>query len=1447
MWNKRNIVTGLILVIFLAVISIIIFSDFYQGYVYEDTVTTGTTKSSKTYIVEISDDLVMENYKDGQTIMGYSLMWENPNAFLVTTIEYLSEQSLTDEMCVRWLEVDNLNKGTIIVEPGERYRIKVTAVQGSSKYTLRVFKPENSFSSAEEHTNQIGNLKLFKFRYRDVIPENEHNNQIFVNSQNSFLGNILNPKLYIFDGSTGDFLDNKNFEQAIEVPNVTLDTFIILDQTEGNFLIQDKNLALQKVDVQDSFNKEVPINNNSVHRYTNVLFPQNTKYLILAISTGESVDIKIKLRDSSNNIIRESTTFNGNLHFLNLKDLDLTKQYDLEVKAESLIVASTKYRITILENHTLKKIDLGPSKHASLTFLSDSNNDNVVDKKVFWYTVKPEVLGNGEFKLKWSTPSNDISHSQQIIETNTNTEEFGAKVIYFKDGGQGVGKVREGSEGELPIPLEIDNLNSTYMIKIVLDKRSTYEIDFQGVTPSALTIPEDYSYNDGMFELIWGMHVNKFIDKDQFFIWYDWVYRSLKSHLKFVMFDILAEKYRSENSTLDIATLESYYDQLCTMDFTKITSVLKFLADLHEAEILKKDGFLNYYSYYLKSKWRKYQWQVALEQLMIKKYLNHDIPEADPATTLTKDQFLDWLNIYSEIEPNSHYNYVYFLKDLLDKNYLTFAEHQDYNFVGDLTQLERASLIKIILAKLQGEALTITELTEVFNYFLDNSSVELPGWLQILFNWAVEIKDAPVILVNSQKDKANEPKIGTLQTSLDILGFPFNKIDGVFGPTTNRKVEDFKKYHNNVNTVDQLTIQPDPNGAWNEEINFKMLSYILKYYMTMDKKLLKTFDSDQFQRLTYFSANEKGSFKNKYLDEKTPLSVLYDLESISLQHVMGYGNLFDGLDQSRSWEKVNLTWKLKMASGYNHSIDPKTGTEKIYEGDDEGSAINKLVLFKGPSGEDRLMVKWLVEGNDPIEVGSLECYEEGEFKESFPLKIYPLDYVAYHKNNPDIMQWDTEIYNHIKEIRNGTKIMKKNVKIDVPYHMILGKIQRESSFKEGAYRYEPFWDMKNFYMKPYLRPDKSYYILKMKEAGDAIGVILNNETTIYEKFAELRDDVYPIDKWNLTPQISYIELEKKSADLANRYLEMYLDYGYLVGLTWFKKVVLDLKDKSADEIIQEMNMFYPDTTSVAADKWFDEKIWKHIKTVTFKENGAEAESIIVNSEAEDDDFKLYFTKPAENVTDQRWDVRWEENEKQITFNYKDAPNPMTWEEGVKDELIKQRNARFREIVREIATKIDNNNEVYQISENVSKAPVDVLKDFLEIYIAYDHREAIEWYDFNFQDDPRVLLPKPFIAQTAISASYGPTQIMYETAWSYGYRKKPNDQDDKLSGYKNAIKYGMYILVRDKHNGTSDERVWIQNWNQGLLYYNGGNDEDYPYKVRRAEKEFLPKPKINTEE
>ena len=150
--------------------------------------------------------------------------------------------------------------------------------------------------------------------------------------------------------------------------------------------------------------------------------------------------------------------------------------------------------------------------------------------------------------------------------------------------------------------------------------------------------------------------------------------------------------------------------------------------------------------------------------------------------------------------------------------------------------------------------------------------------------------------------------------------------------------------------------------------------------------------------------------------------------------------------------------------------------------------------------------------------------------------------------------------------------------------------------------------------------------------------------------------------------------------------------------------------------------------------------------------------------------------------------------------------------------------RYKEIINEL---IDTNN-------------ITKLKKFLKLNIEYKHKLTIEWYEQN--RDIEKELPKPFIAQLHISASYGLMQLMYANAWYYSdYRECP----DGLYDYKTNIDKGTEFFrrkyIESNYSDSADVNEWVSKWNKAIKDYNGG--ETYRNKVRNIEKFFVPQETI----
>ena len=150
--------------------------------------------------------------------------------------------------------------------------------------------------------------------------------------------------------------------------------------------------------------------------------------------------------------------------------------------------------------------------------------------------------------------------------------------------------------------------------------------------------------------------------------------------------------------------------------------------------------------------------------------------------------------------------------------------------------------------------------------------------------------------------------------------------------------------------------------------------------------------------------------------------------------------------------------------------------------------------------------------------------------------------------------------------------------------------------------------------------------------------------------------------------------------------------------------------------------------------------------------------------------------------------------------------------------------RYKEIIDEL---IDT-NDIYK------------LKKFLKLYIEYQYQLTIEWYEKN--RDIEKELPKPFIAQVHISASYGLMQLMYVNAWYYNnYREFPEGLYDYKTNIDKGIEFFRRKYIESNNSVSTNVNEWVSKWNKALKDYNGG--KDYKNKVRNKEKFFVPQETI----
>lgn len=881
-------------------------------------------------------------------------------------------------------------------------------------------------------------------------------------------------------------------------------------------------------------------------------------------------------------------------------------------------------------------------------------------------------------------------------------------------------------------------------------------IQAEGLDLYTIDTNEDISYSKKMLKTISMLYAGNILDANVFEKWYQLHKIGLQRvDIKYTLMTVFLEKFKSGLITWD--QFLGYYDEL------ELKSNLEeYILELYFENIptkteplLSKDEFVKYYDELV-------YWNNTVEEKFKRILFDKLQSETDPLSYEDFKSCIDKLK-YTRLEYED------------TEDYLTFADYLAYldnnNFI-DITdeldtlsdQLDKIQIMKSMLKDIKTPDLDLVKLKKVKDYFVENFE-GVPSWFAILedeednltlFSWAAERETTSEDIVAIPGSVREKVKI--LQKILGALGFPCG-VDGMYGNGTDNIFEAFKTFHNSYEdgeTLETYVEQPLPgdpnhNESSKETVDFKTLAYMMIDYMAMDKQI--AFTALKPDRLTYFSGNEMGAWSGNL-----------DLESIPVVLAEGYVNRRGGVDHSRSQTELTTTWELTSLT--NNVTKDNQGNYKIYETDTEGKIVNEVVLFKDEEDMTRIRVNWLVETLNPVTVGSLKgtiTLPDGtEYVDSYPLVIHPLYITAYHKEG-DKALWDQEIYYYVSKLREGLDIpiTRKDIEgtlrierhqASIPFHMIQAKIEEECGYEETKPRYEPFFDMYYFHMNP----NKDRYIIQMKELGESIGIITAGDTVydIYKRYTKYHDKKL----WRSAAKLCY---EKISNDnLSNQFLELYLDYGYNVAINWAKKIVLDGLTE------EDVQRFYPKAADpMKQSKWFEENVWKYIRTVSFEEDGEVVDEMEVNFNGLDD-FNLQFVKPNVTDTDQRWNKKWEESEYTITFK-----NGI-WE--VKDEKsnsLTKNNKEFRRIIREI---IKSETNYIKEGTNIKKTPIEVLKDFLEIYITYEHSKAINWYEQGLQDkyDPRVYWPKPFIAQTVISASYGPSQAMYLSAWRYGYHKDP---------------------------------------------------------------------------
>lgn len=565
----------------------------------------------------------------------------------------------------------------------------------------------------------------------------------------------------------------------------------------------------------------------------------------------------------------------------------------------------------------------------------------------------------------------------------------------------------------------------------------------------------------------------------------------------------------------------------------------------------------------------------------------------------------------------------------------------------------------------------------------------------------------------------------------------------------------------------------------------------------------------------------------------------YNLESIPLS---AKRKVPDGKGGMRTEDVKVVKWELIPVSGISKYNDPNN--KQLLVDVNFPTIRNKLGIFqvnnvigsKVEVDSPRIMVNWIVpdSATSGVVVGTLKGTTVLGEEFTTELKVYPID-----RSKPGEKDWNDFAFEIIHEIRdkgilverNSSKKVPYTLKTDIPLHLVEAKIVTESGYRDQAVRYEPFWDMWHFYLEG--EPDRTL-IRQMKQAKESVGYI-SSGLTIYQYFTKYRSNYNPptTKTWYKTPLNAYLDLRdnKKRLSTAEWYLHIYLDYGCYAGAYFYKKATID---KYTDDQLKFMDATTTDYTN---------DIWKYIKTATVY-NGETRVTVTVNPNAADDLYPIQFSKPSANQTDIRWDKRWQEPEVQILSS--DSNNTKEAKEK-ENARVRSDNNKFKTYVTEIVLSIlhskkAKDKEIYR----------NILKEFLELYIKYEHKRVFEWYEkgranpqFNWygNSNPKQILPTPFIAQTVISSSYGPSQIMFVTAWEYGYRYHPNKNPNKEDYMYSLRSYQTSVLIGLKKIGLSlgnpSYNNWIDIWNRVLRSYNGGFT--YPGTLRNNEKKVLPKP------